>query len=399
MKSYFEFLQFVYFYELVLIGTKGHHHHSPAHRKSSEFQHSPAKKVLNFQDVVGSDAQVDIEGVPSSLLEQIAEERGSQGRENYQTPTNTSRSTRPELATSDTVTGTITTGDTTDPLAIIDDLAKHNLAPQRTTVSTRPLSSVSEPHHRTEGSHEVPKKLVPSASTERIMNILRERGLDIGTQSEGERRRPFNESLEEVAEESCSSGQEEEVTSPYHHRDHFSSSTPAEKSGETRHYRGGQAEGAVSPPHLFSVGSSPMHGSNQELHRRSSLTSLVSLPEGTYLGEAKHKDGSLMSIVFQVFTCHGHFKDCCWYDNSQQCVCLFVSLQLKPISLADGKNLFCVWISRDLDCERARTADLSMSMSRPPPDPYRSNQVTSLSPSPSLPPSLSLSLSLSVHTL
>jgi hypothetical protein len=138
------------------------------------------------------------------------------------------------------------------------------------------------------------------------MDILREKGLDVGSQSEGERRRPFNESLEEVAEESYSSGQEEEgTTSPYHRRDHFSSSTPAEKSGEYmylqqgHHYRGGQAEGVLSP-HLFSVGSSPVHGSNQELHRRPSLNSLVSLPEGTYLGEAKHKDGSLMSIVFQV---------------------------------------------------------------------------------------------------
>ena len=296
----------MFFYELVLIGTKGHHHHSPAHRKSSEFQHSPAKKVLNFQDVTGGGPEMDIEGVPSSLLEQITEERESQGHENHQI-SNTSRSTRPELATSDTVTGT-TTGDTTNPLAIIDDLAKSNLAQQRTTITARPLSSASKSHHRTEGSYEVPKKLVPSASTERIMDILRERGLDVGTQSEGERRRPFNESLEEVAEESYSSGREEEVTSLHHYRDHFSSSTPAEKSGEVRHYRGGQAERAVSPPHLFSVGSSPLHGSNQELHRRSSLTSLVSLPEGTYLGEAKHKDGSLMSIVFQVFTYHGHLR-------------------------------------------------------------------------------------------
>lgn len=31
-----------------------------------------------------------------------------------------------------------------------------------------------------------------------------------------------------------------------------------------------------------------------------------------------------------------------------------------------------MWLSRDLDMERARTADLSMSMSRPAPiDPYR----------------------------
>ena len=242
---------------------------------------------------------MDVEEVPPSLSEQITEERESQGHENQTSSTN--RGIRPELATSDTVTGTAS--EDTDPLAVIDDLAKSNLARQRTSDTTRPLSSMSEPYHRTESNHEVPKKLVPSASTERIMDILRERGLDVGTHSEGERKRPFNESLEEVAEEFYSSGQEEEMASPHHHRNRFSSSTPAEKSGEylqqVHHYRGNQAEGVVSP-HLFSVGSSPVHGSNQELHRRSSLNSLVSLPEGTYLGEAKHKDGSLMSIVFQV---------------------------------------------------------------------------------------------------
>ena len=285
---------------------------------------------------------MDIEGVPPPLSEQIAEERESQSHENQTSSPN--RGTRPELATSDTVTGE-TIGDI-DPLAIIDDLAKSNLARQRTSDTVRPLSSTSEPSRRTESNHEVPKKLVPSASTERIMDMLRERGLDVGTPSEGERKKPFNESLEEVAEESYGSGQEDETASPCHHRDHFSSSTPAEKSTEylqqVRHYRGSQAEGVVSP-HLFSVGSSPVHGSNQELHRRSSLVSLISLPEGTYLGEAKHKDGSLMSIVFQVckFTIpwleslhRMHFKGrlkvpdvLLLYDNYlQQCVLLFASL-------------------------------------------------------------------------
>lgn len=287
----------VFFHEICL-GTKAHHHHSPAHRKSADFQHSPAKKVLNFQDVV-DDAHMDIEGVPLSSSEQIKEERGSQAHES-QTSSTQQNNVKPDLTTSDTVTGIAT-----DPLAIIDDLAESNSARQRTSISnaTRPLSSMSEPCNRTQGYHEVPKRLVPSASTERIMDILRERGLDVGIQSEGERKRPFDESLEEVAEESYSSGHEEEMTSPYHRRGRFSSSTPAEKSEECLqqacNYRGSQAEGIVSP-HLFSVGSSPMHGSNQELQRRLSLNSLVSLPEGTYLGEAKHKDGSLMSIVFQV---------------------------------------------------------------------------------------------------
>ena len=48
-------------------------------------------------------------------------------------------------------------------------------------------------------------------------------------------------------------------------------------------------------------------------------------------------------------------------------------LQLKSIQLADGESLYCMWISRDLEYERARTADLSMSMSNL--DPYRNDQV------------------------
>ena len=36
---------------------------------------------------------------------------------------------------------------------------------------------------------------------------------------------------------------------------------------------------------------------------RGSVSSLCSLPEGTFLGEARHQDGSLLSIIFQVRTC------------------------------------------------------------------------------------------------
>ena len=53
------------------------------------------------------------------------------------------------------------------------------------------------------------------------------------------------------------------------------------------------------------------------------------------------------------------------------------SLQLKRITLTDGQEIYCMWLSRDLDVERARTADLSMSMSRPIPDPYRHSLVHS----------------------
>ncbi len=45
-----------------------------------------------------------------------------------------------------------------------------------------------------------------------------------------------------------------------------------------------------------------------------------------------------------------------------------------------------MWLSRDLDMERARTADFSMSMNRPP-DPYRHRGVSEPHPlSPQLSP-------------
>ena len=193
--------------------------------------------------------------------------------------------------------------DVADPLAIMDDLAKSTKARQRTSDVTRPLSSTSEPSNRTT-SHdevEVPRKLVPSTSTERIMDILRERGLGIGqVQSSGERKRPgLSVSLEEVDEDCYSSDSEEDSKYP---KDVITSSTPAAvtRSDESLHQCRHQLDGLLSPSNVFSVGSSPVHGSGQEFNVRSSLNSLVSLPEGTFLGKARHKDESLMCIVFQV---------------------------------------------------------------------------------------------------
>ena len=198
-----------------------------------------------------------------------------------------------------------------DPLVIIDDLANADLILRhRNSDLARPLSSMSEPT-RMERDSSVPHKLVPSTSTERIMDILRERGLDVGgaarSSSAGERRGLLSESLEVVNEEVVLSSEEEEdkVT-----RYPVNLSTPAaavksEDPLQAERRGGGSSEGMLSPAHLlFSVGSSPVHGgSSQDLQRRASITSLVSLPEGTYLGEARHKDGSLMSIVFQVHVC------------------------------------------------------------------------------------------------
>ncbi len=62
--------------------------------------------------------------------------------------------------------------------------------------------------------------------------------------------------------------------------------------------------------------------------------------------------------------------------------CLLV-LQLKRITLVDDRDIYCMWLSRDLDMERARTADLSMSMSRPTlHDPYGQHLVSFPHPQP-----------------
>ena len=68
------------------------------------------------------------------------------------------------------------------------------------------------------------------------------------------------------------------------------SSIPATRSTESLQYsRSGSA--AVTG----GMGSGGVRGMDE-----CSVTSISSLPEGTFLGEARHKDGSLLAIVFQV---------------------------------------------------------------------------------------------------
>ena len=149
------------------------------------------------------------------------------------------------------------------------------------------------------------------------------------------------------------------------------------------------------------VSSTPGGGGASGSHDfdRSSVTSLASLPEGMFAGEARHKDGSLLAIVFQVphpplpsLPLPSHLPPLpsppltppSPHTPSPPLPSHPPSLpsppltppppppQLKCLSLADGQALFCIWLSRDLDCERARNADLSMSMNH---DPYRTEQV------------------------
>lgn len=99
----------------------------------------------------------------------------------------------------------------------------------------------------------VPNKLVPSQSTERIFEILRQHDLE---KSEKQATLSGSDPLEPL------------------------SSTPAGKSAK------------VSSNTMFTVG--------QRRESYESVLSISSLPEGTFLGEARHKDGSLLAIIFQV---------------------------------------------------------------------------------------------------
>lgn len=68
--------------------------------------------------------------------------------------------------------------------------------------------------------------------------------------------------------------------------------------------------------------------------------------------------------------------------GNEHFIIMVLILQLKRITLADGQDIYCMWVSRDMDMQRARNADLSMSMSRPLPDPYGHHMVSPSSPLP-----------------
>ncbi|KAJ8020314.1 PAS domain-containing serine/threonine-protein kinase [Holothuria leucospilota] len=56
-----------------------------------------------------------------------------------------------------------------------------------------------------------------------------------------------------------------------------------------------------------------------KLPRQFSLTTTSSIPEGSFQGQGKHKDGNLLAILFQI----------------------------KRVELQDGSFLYCMWLSRD----------------------------------------------------
>ncbi len=117
----------------------------------------------------------------------------------------------------------------------------------------------------------VPNRLIPSSSTERIMEILNQHDV---------KKEAMQGSLAE-----------ERKQAPL-------SSTPAYKAQDRA--RSSQV-GKLSPCMQLTMVLSPyqMNSFVQDIDRLS-LASQMSIQDGTFLGDARHKDGSLMAVVFQV---------------------------------------------------------------------------------------------------
>lgn len=77
------------------------------------------------------------------------------------------------------------------------------------------------------------------------------------------------------------------------------SSTPTTRSTESLHQSDNQRSDGVALVGMAGSSEGGVRGMDE-----CSVTSISSLPEGIFLGEARHKDGSLLAIVFQVrFLC------------------------------------------------------------------------------------------------
>ena len=62
------------------------------------------------------------------------------------------------------------------------------------------------------------------------------------------------------------------------------------------------------------------------------------------MGKVRHKDGSLMTVVFEVNSLYAIFiLDIMGYN-------LLSCFQLKQIVLRNDQHLYCMWITREVDC-------------------------------------------------
>ena len=125
----------------------------------------------------------------------------------------------------------------------------------------------------------------------------------------------------------------------------------------TAHDTGPQQE---VPPLLSSTPCRPLSWPGSRLSSAPSRT--AGYPEGTYMGKVRHKDGSLMTVVFEVNSLYAIFiLDIMGYN-------LLSCFQLKQIVLRNDQHLYCMWITREVDC---LVRDNSMAS---PADPSNKNQ-------------------------
>ena len=137
-----------------------------------------------------------------------------------------------------------------------NEIATGNRGAEDLAGVVRPVSSMSEPEGEREDKCTT---LVNSPSVDQLIELLR-----------GQQRKQGG-------------------SVPPSEKDPFSS-TPGTRLTESLQYS--RSDGAAVAGGMRSGG---VRGMDE-----GSVTSISSLPEGTFLGEARHKDGSLLSIVFQV---------------------------------------------------------------------------------------------------
>ena len=143
-----------------------------------------------------------------------------------------------------------------------DEIATGNRGAEDLAGVVRPVSSMSEPEGEREDKCTT---LVNSPSVDQLIELLR-----------GQQRKQGG-------------------SVPPSEKDPFSS-TPGMRLTESLQYS--RSDGAAVAGGMRSGGVRSMD--------EGSVTSISSLPEGTFLGEARHKDGSLLAIVFQV--CYHFFQ-------------------------------------------------------------------------------------------
>ncbi len=223
---------------------------SPKHRKGSDRHRSPARRSLDLHSPQSSPYKLPGSSQDSSLMS-----TGEFVFPNTVDPPPVKTITTSISRVSNTAVTSESADEMTAPLqearrivSSLPDSKQHEEASQYPP----PISSLVQ----VAPLPPVPNKLVLSRSTERIYEILNQHDSEKGKMQEDQ--------IEPL------------------------SSTPAGKTGR------------AGSDYMFSV--------DQRNNSYESVFSTTSLPEGTFQGNARHSDGSLLAIIFQVRT----FSLVCW---------------------------------------------------------------------------------------